>query len=308
MEIQRSRSRIILTISILFVLAVLVTGGTLGYFWYRKHQEQSQSSSSSSTGGSIALDSGQKLETETIQTSLLIPKSTDKPGNTIKLSAMTITVPKSWRTINGKNIINTPLQNVYAESTNDVLAQLIMVPEQNPTDPLLASNSLSLYNITSWLKQPSTGASAQVTPAMKSAYITNIQNMGGGAAANTAACSAKGVGVLNPAVCGNLLKSTAVSTNDGTLKGIAYLNTTTQSVGYYPEVLVMMAGQVKDQQVFLYGDFHLLDNNTHQLSATDTAGIKSAWASYVTGNVPSDTMQLYQHVVDAVKSIGIQAN
>jgi hypothetical protein len=68
----------------------------------------------------------------------------------------------------------------------------------------------------------------------------------------------------------------------------------------------MLTGQIKDQQIFAYGDFHLLDDQSHQLDVKDTAGIKAAWSSFIAGNVPTDTLQLYQHVIDAVKSITIQ--
>jgi len=63
---------------------------------------------------------------------------------------------------------------------------------------------------------------------------------------------------------------------------------------------------VKDQQIFGYGAFHLLDNASHTLDVKDEAGIKTAWDAYVAGNVPSDTMQLFNHVVNAIKSIRIQ--
>jgi hypothetical protein len=305
-EIQRHRNKTLVIIGVLFVLALLVAGGTLGYFWYKK-AHPTEDSSSSSTGGSISLNQTKKVETEQLSTALIIPKSTDKVGDTIKLSVLNITVPKAWRTVNGKNVINTSLESVYAESYNDVLAQLLMVPERQPTDPLQATNGFSLYNITSWLTKPTTTQQGTVTAAAKAAYIQNIANIGDGKAADKTVC-AKGYGVLNASICGNMLKAQAIATADGSLKGVIFLNTAAQSVSYDPQAFVFLTGKVKDQQIFGYGAFHLLDNNSHSLSTTDTDGIKAAWDSYVNGTVPSDTAELYQHVIDAMKSIQIQAN
>ncbi len=304
MEIKRNRAMGIIVA--LFVLAVLIVAGTVGYFWYQKTHDQS-AANGSTNGGSITIDTAPKLETETIQTALVIPASTDKTGDTIKLSAMSMTVPKTWRTLNGRAMMNTPLQSVYAESTNDILAQLIMVPETNPTDGTLATNSFSLYNITSWLKQPTVGQTGTATPAAKTAYIANIENLGKGASTDKNAC-AKGVGDLNATVCGTLLKPTPITTSDGTLHGIAYLNTQAQAVSYDPMAIVMLTGKVKDQQIFAYGGFHLIDNNSHTLNAGDQNAISAAWKSLTGGTIPADTTQLYQHVIDAVKSVSIQAN
>jgi hypothetical protein len=307
MEIKRGRSKILTIIVVLFVLAIVVAGATLGYFWYQKSHTSQGSSSRSTTGGSISLDTTQKVETEDLQTALIIPKSTDKPGDSIKMSILSITVPKAWRTVNGKNLMNTPLENVYAQSFNDILAQLIMVPEKNPTDPIQSTNSLSFYNITSWLGKTNQGQTGTVTPATKSAYIQNIGNIGKGQPADKDIC-AKGYGILSTSICGNLLKPAPITTSDDLLTGVAFLNTTSQAVSYDPQAFVFLTGKVKDQQIFGYGAFHLLDNASHTLSTGDDAGIKTAWDAYVAGNVSSDTLQLYQHVIDAVKSIKIQAN
>jgi hypothetical protein len=308
MEIRRNRSKTILAMVILFILAVVVAVGTLGYFWYQKtHSSSDDSPSSGSSSSSISLDTEPKVDTEKIQTALVIPKSTDKPGDTIKVSALTMTVPKVWRTANGKNVLNTSLDNIYAESYNDILAQLIMVPESQPTDPLLATNGFSLYNITSWLSKSTSGIDGTVTPAVKAAYIQNIADIGNGQAADKTVCN-KGYGVLNASICSTLLEATPLTSTDGTLKGVAFLNTMAQAVSYDPQVFVFLVGQVKDQQIFGYGAFHLLDNNSHTLNADDTTSVAAAWNSFKSGNVPSDTKELYQHVVDAMKSISIQAN
>lgn len=290
----------------LFVVAVLVTAGTLGYFWYRKTQTD-QTASTNSPGGSISLNSEEKVETEKIETALVIPKSTDKPGDTIGVSVLSLTAPKQWRTVNGKNLLNTPLEGVYATSYNDILAQLIMVPETRPTDPIQTLNSLSFYNITTWLSKPSAGAGGTVTPASKAAYIQNLINIADGKPTDKKACD-KGYGVLNTGLCGTLLKATPIATADGALKGVAFLNTTTQSVSYDPQAIVFLTGQVKDQQILAYGTFHLLDNASHNISATDTDAIKAAWESYVAGTVSNDTLKLYQNVINAMKTISIRAN
>ncbi len=306
MEIRRGRSKILTIVIALFVLAIVVTGATLGYFWYQKAHPQ-QDSSSSNSGGSISLDTPQKVETENLQTALIIPKPTDKTGDTIKVSVLNITVPKSWRTVNGKNVMNTSLDSVYAQSYNDILAQLIMVPETSPTDPVQSTNSLSFYNVTSWMSKASQGQGGTVTPAAKAAYLQNIADIGQGKAADKNVC-AKGYGVLNVAICSNMLKTTPITTSDGSLTGIVFLNTIAQAVSYDPQAFVFLTGKVKEQQIFGYGSFHILDNTSHTLSATDNKAIADAWDAYKSGNVPSDTLQLYQHVIDAVKSIRIQAN
>lgn len=307
MEIKRRPSKAVVIVGVLFVLAVLVAAGTLGFFWYQKtHTTQSEETTNDS--GSISLDGNEKTETETINTLLVIPKSTDKPGDSIKLSQLSITTPKNWRTVNGKNLINTPLQSIYATTTNDVLAQLIMVPEKNPTDPSLTTNNLSVYNVTSWLAIDSPTTTGNVTPSMKQKYIANIANLGAGQAVDKSACDG-GDGVFNMSVCSDLLKPTVLSSADGSMKGIAFLSTTlNQEPGYDPQVIVFMTGQAKDQQLVVYGAFHLLDNNSHTLSATDAEALKKAWESYTKGNVPSDTMTLYQHVITAIKSMKIQVN
>ncbi len=306
MDIKRRRNRTLTVIISLFVVAVLVTAGTLGYFWYRKTQTD-QTASTNSPGGSISLNSEEKVETEKIETALVIPKSTDKPGDTIGVSVLSLTTPKQWRTVNGKNLLNTPLEGVYATSYNDILAQLIMVPETKPTDPIQTLNSLSFYNITTWLSKPSAGAGGTVTPASKAAYIQNLINIADGKPADKKACD-KGYGVLNTGLCGTLLKATPIATADGTLKGVTFLNTTTQSVSYDPQAIVFLTGQVKDQQILAYGTFHLLDNASHNISATDTDAIKAAWESYVAGTVSNDTLKLYQNVINAMKTISIRAN
>ena len=293
---------------ILFVLALLVGGGTLGYFWYQKTRMPAEKSSSS--GGSIAIDlsNPDDNKTETLQTALVIPKSTDQVGDTIKLSSLTITVPEAWRTINGKNLLNTPLTSIYAVTANDILTQLIMVPDTNPTDKTLAMNNLSMYNITGWLGQPTQGSNGFVTPEMKQAYIANISNLGNGQPTNPDACTG-GDGVFYMELCSGLLKPTVVSTADGSLKGIAFLSTKlTTDPGYDPQVIVFMTGQTKDQQLLLYGAFHLLDNNSHTLSTTDTDKLKATWESFIGGNVPSDTVALYNRVLTALKSITLQIN
>jgi len=302
-EIQHRSNKTILIVSLLFVLALLIGSGTLGYFWYRKLHQPAPASSSK--GGTISLDTVQKVETEPLQTALAIPKSTDKPGDSIKLSVLSMTVPKAWRTLNARNLLNTPPQSVYAASSNDILAQLIMVAEQNPPDPTLATNNFGLYNITAWLKQSSVGSNGVVTPAMKSAYIANVENLASGGAGDKNACN-KGAGVLNVTVCESLLKPSLIATADGALKGIAYLTMPADS--YDPQAYVMLTGQLKDQHVFGYGAFHLLDRASHQLDAQDANGIKAARDAVLSGNVPSDTLQLYQHVIDAIKSINIQVN
>jgi hypothetical protein len=307
MEIRRGRNRILTIVISLFVLAVVVAGATLGYFWYQKSHSPEGSTSGNSPGGSISLDMTEKVETENLQTALALPKPTDKPGDTIKVSILSITVPKVWRTINGKNIINTPLESVYAQSSNDILAQLVMVPEKNPTDPIQATNSLSFYNVTSWMGKPSQGTNGTASSAAKTAYIQNIANIGQGQPADKNVC-AKGYGVLNVSICGDLLKSTPVMTADGSLSGVTFLTTQAQAISYDPQAVVFLTGKVKEQQIFGYGTFHLLDNNSHTLSAADTASVKAAWDAFAGGTVPNDTQQLYQHVIDAVKSIRIQAN
>lgn len=306
MEIRRNRKSAMMVIVGLFVLAVLVASGTLAYFWYQK-SHRTADDTSTTKGGTISLDQTPKVETEQITTAMIVPKSTDKTGDTIKLSTLTMTVPKAWRTVNGRNVLNTPLDSVYAESVNDVLAQLVMVPESQPSDPVLATNSFSLYNVTGWLSKPSTGQKGVATPATKAAYIQNIADIGDGKAANKSVCD-KGYGVLNTSMCGAMLGAQPITTNDGSLKGVAFYNTTTQAVSYDPEVLVFMTGKIKDQTVFGYGAFHLLDQNSHSLSATDTASIKTAWDSFANGTIPTDTQQLFGHVVNALKSITIQAN
>lgn len=310
MEIRRGPSKAVIVVSILFVLALLVAIGTLGYFWYQKNRAQTSDASSAPASSSISLNGSkeEKVKTETINTALVIPKSTDKVGDTIKLSALTITVPTSWRTVNGKNLINTPLQSIYATSNNDILAQFIMVPEKDPTDTTLAINNLSLYNITKWLAESSQGEKGMVTPAMKQKYFANITNLGSGAGVDKSACNG-GEGVFNTNLCGELLKPTPVASADGSLKGIAFLGTSlNQDPGYDPQVMVFMTGQAKDQQIMVYGAFHLLDKNTHTLSATDAEALKKAWESYKKGDITSDTLTLYKHVTDAVKSMRLQVN
>jgi hypothetical protein len=305
-DIKRRRNKTVMSIVGLFVVAVLVTAGTLGYFWYRKAQTD-QTANTSSNGGSISLNSEEKIETEKIETALVIPKSTDKAGDTINVSVLSLTAPKSWRTVNGKNLLNTPLEGVYATSYNDILAQLIMVPETKPTDPIQALNNLSFYNITSWLAKPSAGVGGTVSPAAKAAYIQNLINIADGKPTDKKACD-KGYGVLNTGLCGTLLKATPLATADGKLKGVIFLNTMTQSVSYDPQAIVFLTGQVKDQQLLAYGIFHLLDNASHSISATDTESIKAAWESFAAGTVSSDTLKLYQNVIDAMKSIQLKAN
>src|SRR6266702_2622151 len=276
MEINRRRSKAMLTMIILFVLAVVVAAGSLGYFWYKKaHETIGASSSTNSGGGSISLNTPQKTETESISTALVIPSSTNKPGDTIRVSVLNITAPKSWRTLNGKNVLNTSLDNVYAESYNDVLMQFIMVPESQPTDPLLATNSFSLYNITGWLTKPSQGQSGTATPAAKAAYIQNIANIADGKPADKNVC-ASGYGVLNNSICTTLLDAKPIATSDGSLKGVIFLNTVSQAVSYDPQAFVFLTGKLKGQQLFGYGAFHLLDNSSHSLSATNTDAVKSA--------------------------------
>ncbi len=304
---RRRRNRTLSIIVVLFVVAVLVTAGTLGYFWYRKSQTDTSATNSSGTGGNISLDSTEKIETENLETALVIPKSTDKPGDTINVSILSISTPKQWRTVNGKNLLNTPLEGVYATSYNDILAQLIMVPESNPTDPIQSLNSLSLYNITTWLSKPSAGTGGTVTPAAKAAYIQNLMNIADGKPTDKKACD-KSYGVLNTGLCGTLLKATPLVTSDGSLKGVIYLNTTTQSVSYDPQAIVFLTGKVKDQQVLAYGTFHLLDKATHNISATDTESIKATWDSFAAGQISNDTLQLYQNVINAMKSIKIKAD
>ena len=289
----------------LFVLAVLVAAGTLGYFWYRKTYPAASDSSSGTSGGTISLDAAPKVETEQISTALLIPKSGDKPGSTINASTLSLSTPKAWRTVNGKNVINTSLNSVYAESAGDILTQLVMVPESQPADPLLATNGFSLYNITSWLTKADATQQGTVTTAAKNAYVQNIANIGDGKPADKNVC-AKGYGVLNAAICGTLLNEQSVATQDGALKGVIFFNTSVQAVSYDPTALVFLTGKVNGQQLFGYGAFHFLDHNSHTLSATDTDSIKTAWDSFAAGNIPSDTTQLYQHVIDAIKSIRIQ--
>lgn len=306
MEIRRSRKTAMTVIMVLFVLAVLVSAGTLGYFWYKKAHPVTDNTTTGGTG-EISLNTSPKVETERINTAMIVPKSTDKAGDTIKLSVLSMTVPKAWRTINGKNVMNTSLDTVYAESYNDILTQLVMVPESQPSDPILVTNSFSIYNITGWLGKSSNGQKGVVTSAAKAAYIQNIANIGDGKAADKTVCD-KGFGVLNTSMCGTMLSGQPIVTSDGTLKGVAFLNTTAQAVTYDPEALIFLTGKIKDQTVFGYGAFHLLDQNSHSLSATDTDGMKAAWDSLVKGTIPNDTTQLYQHVVDAVKSIAIQAN
>ena len=309
MEIRRGPTKAVIIVSILFVLALLIAAGTLGYFWYQKNRQSTDSASTTEGSGSISLTGEkEKIKTETITTALVIPKSTDKVGDTIKLSTLTITTPTSWRTVNGKNLMNTPLQSVYATSSNDILAQLIMVPEKDPTDTALAINNLSFYNITKWLAESSQGEKGIVTPAMKQKYFANIANLGSGAGVDKSACNG-GEGVFTMNICGEMLKPTPVSSSGGALKGIAFLGTSlSQDPGYDPQVMLFMTGQAKDQHIMVYGAFHLLDNNTHSLSATDADALKAAWESYKKGDVPNDTMALYQHVIDAVKSIKLQVN
>jgi len=306
-DIKRRRNRTLTIIIVLFVVAVLVTAGTLGYFWYRKSQDKTTDTSSSPNGGSISLNSEEKVETENIETAMVIPKSTDKAGDTIKVTVLSLSTPKAWRTVNAKNLLNTPLEGVYATSYNDILAQLIMIPETRPTDPVQALNNLSFYNITTWLTKPSAGAGGTVAPAAKAAYIQNLINMADGKPTDKKACD-KGFGVLNTGLCGTLLKATPIASADGVLKGIVFLNTTTQSVSYDPQAIVFMTGQVKDQQILAYGTFHLLDNASHTISATDTDSIKATWESFVAGNISNDTLKLYQNVINAMKSIQVKSS
>lgn len=310
MEIRRSHRRIMIVLCTLFVLAIVVAGGALGYFWYKKaHPGQPATSPSPSSTSHIAIDTAEKVETEAIQTALVLPGPNDKAGDKIQISVLSITTPKSWRTVNAKNVLNTSEQNsMYITALNDVLAQLLFVPEKQPTDPLQAINGLSLYNTTAWLKQASRANGGQtITPVMKSGWLANIENIGNGKPADPSVCK-NGAGVFDVALCTNQLKATSIVTKDGSLKGVAFLNTQAQSISYDPRVLVFLTGKVKEQQLLAYGTFHLLDNASHTLSADDSDGVKAAWEAFVAGDVPSDTMRLYQNVINAVKSIEIQVH
>lgn len=308
MDIRRKNRKLVRGIVSLFALAVLITAGTLGFFWYKK-THGADSTNQSSPGGTISLsdNTSKKLETETIQTTIFLPAPNSKVGDSVRLSVLGITVPKAWRTVNAKNLLNTQPENVYATTSNDILAQFVMVPESNPNDPSMAANSFGLYNIAAWMSKPTQTSNGTVTPAAKAAYIQNIADLGDGKAPNKAVC-AKGYGLFSTLLCGPMVGAQPVSSNDGLLKGIAFIGTTSQTATYDPEALVFMTGKVKEQQLFAYGVFHLLDNNSHTLSATDTAALKTAWDSVQAGTVPTDTQQLFQHVVDAVKSITLQVN
>ncbi len=310
MENQQGHRRIMILLGVLFVLAILIGGGALGYFWYKKtHMNQPSNQSSTNTGGSIALDTTEKAETESIQTALVLPGPNDKPGDQIKASVLSLTAPKSWRAINAKNVLNSSEKNTpYITALNDVLAQLLFVPEKVPADPLQAINGFNLYNTTAWLKQTSRSINGQaVTPAMKTAWIANIENIGNGKPADPNVCG-NGADVVDITICTNQLKATPIITKDSSMRGVAFLNTQAQSISYDPRAFVFLTGKVKEQQLLAYGTFHLLDNASHTLSMDDEQGMKSAWAAFVAGNVPSDTIQLYRHVIDAMKSITIQAN
>lgn len=308
MQTKHAQRKPLTIIVALFILAVVVAAATLGYFWYRKTTDaQQQAQTTESQGGSISFDAAERVETETLQTALVLPSAANKEGDTIQLSALTITAPKTWRTVNAKTLLNTPVDSVYATDRNDILAQLVMVPERQPADPMQTTNSLSLYNITKWLAQPTRTATGTVTPASKAAFIENIKNIARGQATNPKACD-KGFGVLNTALCGQLLKGTPIATSDGTLTGVAFLGATAQTISYDPQVQVYLVGQAKDQQLLMYGSFHLLDNNSRRLNAQDTDAIKAAWDSLISGNVPTDTMTLFNHVTTAIKSIIITVN
>lgn len=310
METQHGHRKIMIVLGVLFALAVLVGGGALGYFWYKKtHSTQSSQTGTNTSGGSIALDTTEKVETESIQTALVLPGPNDKPGDQIKASVLSLTVPKAWRAVNAKNVLNaTEKTTPYVAAINDILAQLLFVPEKAPTDPLQAINGFSLYNTTTWLKQTGRSINGQaVTPAMKTAWLANIENIGNGKPADPNVCK-NSVDVVDVTICTKQLKPTPIVTKDGSLRGVAFLNTQAQSISYDPRVFVYLTGKVKDQQLLAYGTFHLLDNASHTLRMDDENGMKAAWDAFVAGNVPSDTMQLYQHVIDAMKSITIQAN
>jgi len=308
MEINRKHNRIMLTMVILFALAVIITGGVLGYVWYKKsHEDASTNPSSPSHGGTVTIDTTPKLETEPISTALMIKSLTSKPGDTIHASVLSMTVPKAWRTVNSQDATNAPVDSVYADSPIGVLAHLVMVPETQPADPLRTINSLSFYDLATWLTKSSQGQRGTASPAQKAAFIQNISNIGDGKAADKNVCAGT-TGALDESMCGPLLGAKPISTSDGSLKGVVFFNTISQAAAYDPLAFVFLTGTIKGEQILAHGQFHILDNNSHTLDANDISAVGAAWSSFKAGTIPSDTQQLYQHVVDAMKTISIKAN
>ena len=222
---------------------------------------------------------------------------------------LTMQVPTAWRAVDIRSLVSASDYAGY--NMNDLAAILRFVPEHPERATVYPAiepiNTLDVVATSKWV---TVDDDAPLTPANKQAYLAYLGSLKTVDDITANKCTPIS---YDGSVCADIkVKPQIVRSADGSLSGMAYLVLGTQSVSYDPSVIVEMVGSTAGKPVHVSGVFRIYDNqyltlggdgmNAQSNAADYTAKVMAARTAFAS-NPPADTLDLYNRIVAAVKSM-----
>ena len=281
---------------ILAILAALLSIGLGVALWYALAQKQPVTPN--------AFDLPTQATTESLNASFGLASTTHKPGTLIDQFSFSMTAPTAWRTVDTSRDINNPASDPMIESENQMLLELTMVPEdrKGTANEILGTNILMLRDISPWAK----ASNSESTSGQRQKALDYIMSLGSSSEPKQMTGETNGLLDINRGLIGGpFLRAKGVTTKDGSLKGVVYLTIGTQALDYTPKAMVVMAGTLNGKQVLLTGTYDIVDALLRG-PALDESSAAKAQDAFKNNQIPEDTANFYQHIVDAVGTIEIK--
>jgi len=291
-----------------YVLTVVVTAivvGTLSYFVGTGDLGGVTSQESTRTPSENVPNNSTETVTDLV---LLKSKSSQKPDH----YSLSITAPKSWRTIEARRILENDKNffGTFVTDSLDAVAYLRFVPDGASADnlfgPLLQpTNSINTYDVTDWMATSSTDGLS--TSSERKAYISYVE----GLSKSTDLTSTTGCApytrenVISSYLCDDKrVEPRSIATADGNFHGIAYLTMQHQAASYDPQANIFLTATVGGRTLLMQGIFKFFDNTFYRLSdPNDLEAIVKARNAYLSDSLLPDTERFYENIISAVSSI-----
>lgn len=218
-----------------------------------------------------------------------------------------LTVPQAWRTTQAEDAP----QRFDAYNDNLAILKFLAFPQDPRVEDsgLKPENKLGFYDVTTWqehsfgskgVPEPSPGPSSED----KKSYFNFLINL------------RKNKDISDFSQCKDIFQTCHVKVGtqyvesaDKVLSGFATIRTSPQSFQYDPTAYVYMAGVIDGKTIYVDGRFALHDKLEKEISKLDftdnnSPGYKATGdAIKFKDGLPSDTKQLYDVVLDVVKSL-----
>lgn len=281
-------------------LLALLLVGALGGMYYLWSQNQAKAPAVATTSPSPSATPMAATE------KLSLPIDSVASGYQLSLE-----VPTAWRTVDLRASAYSP--STYSDfNANDLAAILRFVPEHPERNTLYPTiepmNRLDVLATSTWV----TKGNDVATAAQKQAYLGYLGSLKTVADITAKKCTPISMG---GSACTDVkVKPQIIQSADGNLSGLAYLSMPTQSVSYDPRVIIEMTGTIAGKSVYVTGSFNLYDNLYTTLGANGakkpqpataawTDQVVAARKAFTDGNPTADTVEMYNRVVTAVKTL-----